>query len=77
MVIGGKKLVAEKWLKQFPNNERIHDERQKKLNVVNQFRPPNQQTTLKFEKPAPKGQVNWWMPTKLSMPDEIWYLLWA
>ncbi|MFI2744058.1 electron transfer flavoprotein subunit beta/FixA family protein [Zhouia sp. PK063] len=65
LVIGGQKgLVEEKDLK-IPNMRGIMQARQKKLEIVEPVSATAETTSVKFEKPAPKGEV------KLVSPDNL------
>lgn len=65
LVIGGQKGLVEESDLRIPNMRGIMMARQKPLNVVEAVDATTETSTVKFEKPAPKGAV------KLVSPDNL------
>ena len=65
MVIGGQKGLVEESDLRIPNMRGIMMARQKPLTVVEAVDSNAELTTVKFEKPAPKGAVT------LVSPDDL------
>ncbi len=65
LVIGGQKGLVEESDLRIPNMRGIMMARQKPLNVVEAVEATKETSTVKFEKPAPKGAV------KLISPDNL------
>ncbi|SFW39418.1 electron transfer flavoprotein beta subunit [Sinomicrobium oceani] len=65
LIIGGQKGLVEESDLRIPNMRGIMMARQKKLTVLEPEEAQSQTTAVKFEKPAPKGEV------KLVSPDNL------
>ncbi|MBJ7880323.1 electron transfer flavoprotein subunit beta/FixA family protein [Gelidibacter salicanalis] len=65
LVIGGQKGIVEESDLRIPNMRGIMQARQKPLNVVEPVEATKETSTVKFEKPEPKGAV------KLVSPDNL------
>ncbi|WP_308990773.1 electron transfer flavoprotein subunit beta/FixA family protein [Mariniflexile litorale] len=65
LVIGGQKGLVEESDLRIPNMRGIMMARQKPLTIVEPIEANNETTSVKFEKPAPKGAV------KLVSPDNL------
>ncbi|MGS2764049.1 electron transfer flavoprotein subunit beta/FixA family protein [Sinomicrobium sp. M5D2P9] len=65
LIIGGQKGLVEESDLRIPNMRGIMMARQKKLTVLEPEESQNQTSAVKFEKPAPKGEV------KLVSPDNL------
>lgn len=65
LVIGGQKGLVEESDLRIPNMRGIMQARQKPLNVVEPVEATKETSTVKFEKPEPKGAV------KLVSPDNL------
>ncbi|MBO3097177.1 electron transfer flavoprotein subunit beta/FixA family protein [Gelidibacter pelagius] len=72
LVIGGQKGLVEESDLRIPNMRGIMQARQKPLNVVEPVEATKETTTVKFEKPEPKGAVKMVSPDNL---DELVSLL--
>lgn len=72
LVIGGQKGLVEESDLRIPNMRGIMQARQKPLNVVEPVEATKETTTVKFEKPEPRGAVKMVSPDNL---DELVNLL--
>ncbi|RAV29725.1 electron transfer flavoprotein subunit beta/FixA family protein [Sinomicrobium soli] len=72
LIIGGQKGLVEESDLRIPNMRGIMMARQKKLTVTEAAEAPGRTSVVKFEKPAPKGEVKLVSPDKL---DELIDLL--
>jgi electron transfer flavoprotein beta subunit len=72
LVIGGQKGLVEESDLRIPNMRGIMQARQKPLNVVEPVEATKETTTVKFEKPEPRGAVKMVSPDNL---DELVSLL--
>ncbi|MBA6152311.1 electron transfer flavoprotein subunit beta/FixA family protein [Gelidibacter maritimus] len=72
LVIGGQKGLVEESDLRIPNMRGIMQARKKPLNVVEPVEATKETTTVKFEKPEPKGSVKMVSPDNL---DELVNLL--
>ncbi|MDT0685108.1 electron transfer flavoprotein subunit beta/FixA family protein [Autumnicola psychrophila] len=72
LIIGGQKGLVEESDLKIPNMRGIMQARKKQLNVIEPSEPETKTETVKFEKPAPKGNVKMIDPENL---DELIDLL--